>query len=74
MIRIKGYDTPIEAARKIIEGTSVYEYEESETLKAATKALTWKEYESRKEERIFTLEEIKEIADYLIVYYNAHKE
>lgn len=74
MIRIKGYDTPIEAARKIIEGTSVYEYEESEILKAATKALTGKEYQSRKEERIFTLEEIKEIADYLIVYYNAHKE
>lgn len=74
MIRIKGYDTPIEAARKIIEGASVYEYEESEILKAATKVLTGKEYQSRKEERIFTLEEIKEIADYLIVYYNAHKE
>lgn len=74
MIRIKGYDTPIEAARKIIEGTSVYEYEESEILKAATKVLTGKEYQSRKEERIFTLEEIKEIADYLIAYYNTHKE
>lgn len=74
MIRIKGYDTPIEAARKIIEGTSVYEYEGNEILKATTKALTGKEYRSRKEERIFTLEEIKEIADYLIVYYNAHKE
>ena len=74
MIRLKGYDTPIEAARKFIEGTSVYEYEESEILKATTKVLTGKEYQSRKEERIFTLEEIKEIADYLIVYYDAHKE
>jgi len=74
MIRIKGYDTPIEAARKIIEGTSVYEYEESEILKAATKAFTGKEYQSRKEERIFSLEDIKEIADHLIAYYNAHIE
>ena len=74
MIRIKGYDTPIEAARKIIEGTSVYEYEVSEILKATTKALTGKEYQNRHEERIFSLEDIKEIADHLIAYYNAHIE
>lgn len=39
-------------------------------LKAITKAIT---NDDELKEDMFTLEEIKEIADYLIVYYKTHK-
>lgn len=74
MIRITGDDTPIEAAMKIIEGTSTYEYEATAFSKTMTKMLTGKEFRDKRVEKIFDLEELKEIADYLTVYYNAHKE
>lgn len=68
MIVINGKDLPITVAEKIVSGTKIYDA--SPTLKAITKAIT---NDDKLKEDMFTLEEIKEIADYLIVYYETHK-
>ena len=69
MITINDNDLPITVAEKIINGTKPTDISESmaklkETL-FGTKCDT---------QDMYSLEEIKEIADYLIVYYNNHQD
>lgn len=68
MIVINDKDLPITVAEKIISGTKTYDT--SPTLTAIAKAIT---NDEELKEDMFTLEEIKEIADYLTVYYENHK-
>ena len=70
MIQIEDYDFPITVADKIIHGTRPYN--PSPAAKAMAKALTGEENVSDTVD-MFDLEEIKEIADYLMVYYNSHQ-
>ena len=71
MIEIKDTDLPITVAEKIITGTKPY----NATLltKAVAKALTGDEKAGDTVD-MFDLNEIKEIADYLMVHYANHKE
>jgi hypothetical protein len=70
MIQIDDFDLPIQVAEKIISGTK--EVQASMLDKAAYKAFTGKEIGETVSKDMFGLEEIKEIADYLTVYYQAH--
>lgn len=70
MIQIDDYDLPIRVAEKIIGGTK--DVPASALDKAAYKAFTGKEIGETVSRDMFELEEIKEIADYLMVYYQAH--
>lgn len=70
MIQINDTDLPITAAEKIING--VKPYNPTPLMKSLAKAATGDENASENVD-MFDLEEIKEIADYLIVYYEAHK-
>ncbi len=67
MIEINDTDLPITVAEKIITGRK--QNNASDAIKAITKALTG---EDQAEVVMFELEEIKEIADYLMCYYNNH--
>ena len=71
MIQIDDKDMPIEVAQKLILGTKVITFTPME--RSVKKALTG---EDSKEDEVdmFDLNEIKEIADYLMVYYNSHRE
>ena len=71
MIEINDTDLPITVAEKIITGTKPYVA--TPLTKAVVKALTGSETASETAD-MFDLEEIKEIADYLIMYYESHKE
>ena len=71
MIQINDFDLPIQVAEKIISGTK--DEPASMLDKAVYKAFTGKEIGETVHRDMFGLEEIKEIADYLIVYYEAHK-
>lgn len=68
MIVINDKDLPITVAEKIISGTKTYDA--SPMLKALTKAIT---NDDELKEDMFSLDEIKEIADYLIVYYKSNE-
>ena len=68
MIQIEDNDLPITAAAKIIRGTKPYN--PTPMMKAMSKAITG---EDSNTQDMFDLEEIKEIADYLMVYYNSHE-
>lgn len=70
MLLINEYDSPIQVAEKIIKGTK--EMPAGLIDKATYKALTGKEIETITGD-MFDLEEIKEIAGYLMVYYDSHK-
>lgn len=70
MIQINDNDLPITAAEKIIRG--VRPINATPLMKSLAKAVTGDEHASDSAD-MFDLEEIKEIADYLIVYYEAHK-
>lgn len=70
-IQINDFDTPIEVAQKIINGTM--EVEANMVDKAMMRAFGGKEVDKIRR-TLFDLEELKEIAGYLLVYYNAHKE
>jgi hypothetical protein len=69
MIQIENNDLPITVAEKIINGTKPYN--PTPLMKSLTKAITGNENAGDTQD-MFGLEEIKEIADYLMVYYNAH--
>lgn len=71
MIKIEDNDSPITAADKLIHGTRPY----NPTPAAATlsKAITGDENASDTVD-MYDLEELKEIADYLMVYYNSHAD
>ena len=71
MIEIKDTDLPITAAEKIITGTKPYGG--SLLTRAVAKAITGDDMAGDTVD-MFELEEIKEIADYLMVYYESHKE
>ena len=71
MIQIDNFDSPITAAEKIIHGTRPYYGSEWEEL--LLKALEVDESKVGTTD-MYTLEELKEIANYLIVYCEAHKE
>lgn len=71
MIQIDNTDTPIEVAQKIINGTM--EVEANMVDKAMMRAFGCKEVEKIRR-ALFDLEELKEIAGYLLVYCNTHKE
>lgn len=69
MIQINDNDLPITVAEKIINGTKPNKYS-TDGWKALSKAVTGIECDTID---MFSLEDIKEIADYLIVYYESHK-
>ncbi len=71
MIQINDSDLPIQAAEKIIGGTE--DVPASMLDKAAYRAFTGKEIGETVSKDMFDLEEIKEIAGYLMTYYEAHK-
>lgn len=71
MIEINDTDLPITVAEKIITGTKPYVA--TPLTKAIVKAITGSETASDTVD-MFGLEEIKEIADYLMVYYDSRKE
>ncbi len=71
MIEINDFDLPIHVAEKIISGTK--DVPASQLDKATYKFFTGKEISETVSKDMFDLEEIKEIADYLIVYYESHK-
>ena len=74
-ILIEDNDSPIITAEKIIHGTRPYD--PSPLSKAISKAigiaLTGKD-DACTEEDMFDIDEIKEIADYLNVFYEANKD
>lgn len=70
MIQIEDNDLPIDVARKIITGTKVVELTPS--VKAMRKVITGVD-EDKSTYDMFDLEEIKEIATYLLVYYSMHE-
>lgn len=70
MITIDDYDLPITAAEKLINGTRPNN--PTPVIKALAKAITGND-ESSETVDMFTVDEIKEIADYLITYYESHK-
>ena len=71
MIQINDYDLPIQVAEKIIGGTK--DVPASLLDKAAFRAFTGKEIGETISRDMFDLDEIKEIADYLMVYYQTHQ-
>lgn len=71
MIQIDNTDTPIEVAQKIINGT--VEVEANMVDKAMMRAFGCKEVDKIRR-ALFDLEELKEIAGYLLVYCNTHNE
>ena len=70
MIQIEDTDLPIDVAKKIVTGTKIIEL--SDMMKSLRKSLIGNESDNG-EYDMFELEEIKEIADYLLVYYNSHQ-
>lgn len=68
MIQINDNDIPITVAEKIITGTKPYN--PTEMMKALSKVITGDDCDTQD---MFDLEEIKEIAEYLMVYYNTHQ-
>ena len=70
MIQIEDNDMPIQVAEKIISGTKD---RPTTTLdKAVCRTFSEKNLEDVLSVDMFDLEEIKEIADYLMVYYQSH--
>lgn len=72
MIQIDDFDLPIQVAEKIISGTK--EITLSPLMKSIRKAVVGESVgdDNKSVADMFELEEIKEIADYLIVYYQSH--
>ena len=71
MITINDYDLPITVAQKIITGTKPYN--PTPMMKALGKAITGSDTSCDNVD-MYDLEEIKEIADYLMTYYQSHTE
>ena len=71
MIEIKDTDLPITVAEKIITGTKPYSA--TPLTKAVVKVITGSET-AGDTVNMFSLYEIKEIADYLMVYYERRLE
>lgn len=71
MIQINDNELPITVAEKIVTG--IKPYNPTPFVKALSFAITGQEHAGETQD-MFNLEEIKEIADYLLLYYEAHKE
>lgn len=71
MIQINDNDLPVTVAEKLITG--VKPSNASPMVKAIAKSFTGNDLAGETID-MFDLEELKEIADYLLVFYNAHKE
>ena len=71
MIQIDDNDLPITVAEKIVKG--VKPNNPTPLMKSLAKAITGDEHASEYVD-MFDLEEIKEIADYLMVYYQTHQK
>lgn len=71
MIQINDNDLPITAAEKIIRG--IKPNNPTPLMKTLAKAVTGDEHASDSVD-MFDLEDIKEIADYLTVFYESHKK
>lgn len=71
MIQINDSDQPIEVAQKIITGTKVVKLT---TVQKALRIAIANDNSEECELDMFSLEEIKEIIDYLTIYYEAHKD
>jgi hypothetical protein len=71
MIQIDDYDLPIQVAEKIISGTK--EVTLTPMVKAIRKAVTGVDEGDKTTEDMFSIEENEEIASYLMVYVNGHK-
>ena len=69
MIQINDNDLPITVAEKIITG--VKPNNPTPFMKSLAEAITGNEHAAETVD-MFDLEEIKEIADYLTVYYDTH--
>lgn len=70
MIQINDNDLPITVAEKIINGVKLNN--PTPFMQSLAKVVAGDEHASDSVD-MFDLEEIKEIADYLTVYYEAHK-
>lgn len=70
MITIEDYDLPIAVAQKIICGTKPYN--RLPLVKAFAKTITGDENAGETQD-MFSLEEIEEIAEYLMVYVKSHQ-
>jgi len=71
MIQIEDYDMPITVAEKIVSGTK--EVTLTPMMQTIRTAVTGEDLGDKNTEDMFELEEIKEIAEYLLVYYEAHQ-
>ena len=69
MIQINDNDLPITVANKIVNGAKPSN--STEFMKSLAKAMSGDEHAGEIID-MFDLEEIKEIADYLMVFYNSH--
>lgn len=72
MITIEDHDLPIVVAQKIICGTKPYNGYSSPFVKGIAKSLTGDEAAGETQD-MFSLEEIEEIAEYLMVYVKSHQ-
>ncbi len=70
MIQINDNDLPITVAEKIITGTKPYN--PTALMKTFAKAVTGNDHACDIQD-MFDVEEIKEIAEYLMIYYNTHQ-
>ena len=71
MIQINDNDQPIEVVQKLVTGTKIVTL--GPLSRSVRKVVTGEDSEEA-EEDMFSMEEIKEIIDYLMVYYEAHKD
>ena len=71
MITIDDNDLPITAAEKIVTGTKPYE--PTPFMRAFGKSVTGSEHACDTVD-MFSVDEILEIADYLMVFYKSHLE
>ena len=70
MITIEDNDFPVDVAAKIIKGTKPAEL--NELQKRMRGCLLPESLKDDQTMDMFTLEELREIAEYLMVYYNSH--
>lgn len=71
MIQIEDYDMPITVAEKLVSGTK--EVTLTPIAETIRRAIVGEELGDKTTGDMFDLEENKEIADYLMVYYQAHQ-
>ena len=71
MIIIDDKDLPITVSEKIITGTKPYN--PIPFMKSMVKAVTGDEH-AAEEQDMFSIEDIKEIAEYLMIYYNSNND